>query len=49
MRTAVPFTIVDSWVVHDQGPAMFPGLPCAPEGDLVLTLNPIPVHEVLCL
>lgn len=37
MRTTVPFTILDSWVVYDQELAMLPGLARVPDGDLVMT------------
>jgi hypothetical protein len=37
-----PFTIIDAWVICDKGPAMFPGLACAPNGDLILTFSTMP-------
>lgn len=37
-----PFTIIDAWVVYDEGPAMFPGLAYGPDGDLVMTFSTMP-------
>jgi hypothetical protein len=38
----VAFSIVESWVVYDEGPAMFPGVARASDGDLVLTFCTVP-------
>jgi hypothetical protein len=34
--------IVASWVVYDQGPAMFPGLAYAPDGSLLASFSTVP-------